>query len=667
MRTVYKFLSCFLLIFTIFAYLPVTGDIYAEDTDFSGYTEISTKEELNNIRNDLSGKYVLTADILFTKEDFEAGGDFHNIDRDWLPIGKDKKEPFCGVFDGNGFSIKGLQVIHSDSKTHYAGLFGYVKGAVIKNLTMNDCTVNVGISSSKEEATVAVGTVAGFAEDSTITNCYSTSYLKTHASGGDTFYDKPYSYGGGIVGIIKNTVLRGCSNVGEVSAKSTTNSKRTSVCIGGVVGYIYPSSTVEYCFNAGTVSADVKTEGIKSNGLAYTGGIAGCSYESNISACRNDGTVNAFVDSNEYPASTYSGGIVAYLSNGSISQCCNSADLEAKSWAGTPTTSVTSYSGGIAAYVNETVSIVNCYNIGKVIARTRVANAVMAPTYAGGITGILYGDNITVDLCYNVGMTEISYPTLGASAYIPKVASSAITAMSGNSAVSNCFFLEGCGTDNVFGISCTADALSNMQTYTEFDFDVVWQMVGSEYTYPTLKSLENVTSHIHNWSNDWATDGDFHWHECTTDDCPITVNSKKRGYGAHAKEADDNNCSTEVKCTECQTVLTESAEHIYSDNCDKFCNNEGCSFERSVTHVPEADDGDCTTEIKCSLCGEVVTPARDSHTYTNDKDKTCDVCGFERKVQNTGLIITIAVFGVTAVCTVIAVAVVLGNKRKALK
>ena len=33
-------------------------------------TPISTKEELNNIRNDRAGNYYLTCDIVFTPEDF---------------------------------------------------------------------------------------------------------------------------------------------------------------------------------------------------------------------------------------------------------------------------------------------------------------------------------------------------------------------------------------------------------------------------------------------------------------------------------------------------------------------------------------------------------------------------------------------------------------------
>ncbi|MBE5867267.1 MAG: hypothetical protein E7292_13945, partial [Lachnospiraceae bacterium] len=42
-------------------------------------------------------------------------------------------------------------------------------------------------------------------------------------------------------------------------------------------------------------------------------------------------------------------------------------------------------------------------------------------------------------------------------------------------------------------------------------------------------------------------------------------------------------------------------------------------------HIPKADDGDCTTAITCSICGEVTTEAEAEHIDSND-DGYCDVC-----------------------------------------
>ena len=53
--------------------------------------------------------------------------------------------------------------------------------------------------------------------------------------------------------------------------------------------------------------------------------------------------------------------------------------------------------------------------------------------------------------------------------------------------------------------------------------------------------------------------------------------------------------------------------------------------------VPAADDGDCTTEIKCSLCGKTTTAGEAAHKYTDKNDTTCDNAGCTntRKVEGT--------------------------------
>lgn len=40
--------------------------------------------------------------------------------------------------------------------------------------------------------------------------------------------------------------------------------------------------------------------------------------------------------------------------------------------------------------------------------------------------------------------------------------------------------------------------------------------------------------HQHIWSDEWANDGAYHWHECTADGCVVTENAEKDGYDAHS-------------------------------------------------------------------------------------------------------------------------------------
>lgn len=69
-------------------------NLYAVWKDRNDWVAISTPEDLNNIRNNLSGKYYLTNDI-----DLDS--------YTWVPIGTESA-PFCGEIDGNGYIIYNL-------------------------------------------------------------------------------------------------------------------------------------------------------------------------------------------------------------------------------------------------------------------------------------------------------------------------------------------------------------------------------------------------------------------------------------------------------------------------------------------------------------------------------------------------------------------------------
>lgn len=82
---------------------------------------VSTKEDLDNMRNDLEGDYYLTNDIVFTEEDFEEGGAFYNDGQGWEPVGSSYETSFSGTFDGQGFSIEGLRIYNRDTAIASAG------------------------------------------------------------------------------------------------------------------------------------------------------------------------------------------------------------------------------------------------------------------------------------------------------------------------------------------------------------------------------------------------------------------------------------------------------------------------------------------------------------------------------------------------------------------
>ena len=246
--------------------------------DWTGYTPISTKEELDAVRNNLAGKYYLTNDIVFTAADFSEGGAFYNNGKGWAPIGSGKWTAFNGIFDGNGYAVVGLSVLSDE----YAGLFGTVSGYVC-NLTVKDGTIK-----SKEYA----GGIAGYLVEGTIVNCYNGCDIIASSTKANTF-----PQAGGIVGEIDfwGGTITSCGNMGTILGGYNA---------GGIVGDA-SKGEVSSCFNVGHVTAEDE--------YAYAGGIAG-TVDTAISDCYNTGSVTGYT----------AGGIVGLLNYDATMGSCYS-------------------------------------------------------------------------------------------------------------------------------------------------------------------------------------------------------------------------------------------------------------------------------------------------------------------------------------------------------
>lgn len=199
-----------------------------------GYVGVYTAEDLDGVRYNLTGKYILMNDIELNGANF-------------LPIGTER-EPFTGIFNGNGYVISGLCV---DGDYMYAGLFGYcrreyytadgvekyqqtskrnpeehtVEGGIIKNLGLT----NGIVKSSGEYNRVYAGGIAGYAEY--LVGCYVENF----------------------------TVMA------EVDTDTYT------VYLGGLAGNAY---FVDSCYSY----ADVKLTGADNDDIVYVGGVTGNSF-----------------------------------------------------------------------------------------------------------------------------------------------------------------------------------------------------------------------------------------------------------------------------------------------------------------------------------------------------------------------------------------------------
>lgn len=167
----------------------------------------------------------------------------------WTPIGTSTKT-FSGEFDGQGHVVSGLKV----SNVEYAGLFGVVKDAEIKNLVVRGTVSGTG----------ETGGLVGFAQNGsgtvTIQNCGNEAEVTTTGS-----------YVGGILGkSFAPATIKSSYNAGAVSSSNTGN----SVYAGGIAGYGGGSSgavNITDCYNTGTVTSNVYAGGIRGRDTSASG------------------------------------------------------------------------------------------------------------------------------------------------------------------------------------------------------------------------------------------------------------------------------------------------------------------------------------------------------------------------------------------------------------
>ena len=162
----------------------------------------------------------------------------------WLPIGTDYE--FTGEFDGCNHTIYGLR---QKDRSYYGGLFGQLKGGIVKNLYVHNPDMYYDVAASY------VGTICGFATEGTrhskIQNCHVTGAVVQGRSNS--------WYWGGIVGKADvGSEVTNCTFQGKVFGKSE---------IGGIVGELNSGASVEGCI--------LKSGSIVQGWSDYVGGIVG--------------------------------------------------------------------------------------------------------------------------------------------------------------------------------------------------------------------------------------------------------------------------------------------------------------------------------------------------------------------------------------------------------
>ena len=330
---------------------------------------ISSAEDLCTLANlsatdSFEGKYfVLCNDIDFKNDEYftyDADGSIVSADAPALtlnPIGSESV-PFKGMFDGKGYSLRGLCL---EEKNGLCALFGYTDGAQISNLVIFDSYA----SGSSKTALLCAEANGG-----TVIDGVNVSGTVSATS------DGLRSYTAGICA----SNSKGSSIINSVSYANVSGSRAFCAYTGGIAGV-----------NFGNIDDNAfggKATGKSAYFSAGVGGIAGANY-GDIGTCLSNGKVEA--QSLSIVTDSHAGGIAGENAFGaSIFACANYSSVTNSCYSSSD--SICS-AGGIVGYNRES-DILSCVNYGKVNAQS---------VYCGGIAGIVLADesSLKIEDCFN--------------------------------------------------------------------------------------------------------------------------------------------------------------------------------------------------------------------------------------------------------------------------
>ena len=149
------------------------------------------------------------------------------------------------------------------------------------------------------------------------------------------------------------------------------------------------------------------------------------------------------------------------------------------------------------------------------------------------------------------------------------------------------------------------------------------------------------TTHTHQWSTAWESDGTHHWHECTTTGCDVTVNASKNGYAEHIADTaawkHDETNHWRV-CKDCGAEITSTKEaHSSTGNntatCKKKATCDVCKTEYGGTtnHTENTSKWVYDAEQHWRTCiygCNTIVGGKVNHTFSSDGK--CSVCKYTK-------------------------------------
>ena len=228
--------------------VTMNGDysITANFQEVSDVVPVLDWYDLDSIRDDLAGHYILMNDLDSTSPGYEElASATANGGRGWEPIGVyDESDPvggFAGYFQGQDYEIRALFIDRAEEDG--VGLFGFIgEGGAIED---------IGVVDSDVGGNEYVGGLAGV-NWGTLRNCYSSGSVSGELRVG------------GLVGRNEGGTVSHCYSSATVAGEES---------VAGLVGRNLGDGTVSDSYSSATVVG----------GWQYIGGLVGSNYKSTVS------------------------------------------------------------------------------------------------------------------------------------------------------------------------------------------------------------------------------------------------------------------------------------------------------------------------------------------------------------------------------------------------
>jgi hypothetical protein len=224
---------------------------------------ISSKADMEQLATNVNGGQTYSGNyFLLTRNLTEENDAVSTV------VGNASNRYFSGIFDGGGHEINiNMSRINIDG-TIYAGVFGCLSSAIIKNLSVSGKIIS---STRYNSHPCYAGGICGYSSNSTIINSYNFCNVSSSSSNNSS-----PSYAGGICGYSSSGSINDCYNTGNILSSAGIY---TSFA-GGICGY--SNGNINNCYSISNISSS------SSDFYSYSGGI--CGYGGTIKNCFSSDT-----------------------------------------------------------------------------------------------------------------------------------------------------------------------------------------------------------------------------------------------------------------------------------------------------------------------------------------------------------------------------------------